>query len=49
MKNRNVKDPDEIKVLLARGEYVTKEIEALYMLRKYRTLKKRYYDDQDKK
>lgn len=26
------------------GEYVVKEIEALYALKKYRALKRRYYD-----
>ena len=44
LKNKHVTDPAEISGLLARGEFVCKEIEALYMLRKYRTLKKRYYD-----
>lgn len=43
MKNKDVKDPEEIKKMIARGEFVIKEIEALYMLRKYRTLNKRYY------
>ncbi|KAL7638936.1 UNVERIFIED_CONTAM: hypothetical protein RMT77_010470 [Armadillidium vulgare] len=46
IKNRNVTDPAEINVLISRGEYVIKEIEALYMLRKYRTLKKRYYKEE---
>ena len=48
MKNRNETDPEKIKMLIARGEYVIKEVEALYMLRKYRTLKQRYYKDDDK-
>uniref|UniRef100_A0AAR2JR13 LYR motif containing 5b n=1 Tax=Pygocentrus nattereri TaxID=42514 RepID=A0AAR2JR13_PYGNA len=43
-KNRDVKDPEEIRQLLSRGEYVVKELEALYYLRKYRAMKKRYYD-----
>lgn len=46
MKNKDVKDPVTIDQLLARGNFVVKEIEALYMLRKYRTLKKRYYADE---
>lgn len=46
MKNRDETDPEKIKMLIARGEYVIKEVEALYMLRKYRTLKQRYYGDQ---
>ena len=45
IKNKDVTDEAEIKALIARGQFVVKEIEALYMLRKYRTLKKRYYDD----
>ena len=45
MKNKDVSDPKEIKRLVARGKYVAKEIEALYSLKKYRTLKKRYYDE----
>lgn len=48
MKNKDETNPEKIKMLIARGEYVIKEIEALYMLRKYRTLKQRYYRD-DKK
>ena len=45
MKNKDVEDPKKIAELIARGEYVMKELEALYMLRKYRALKKRYYSD----
>ena len=44
MKNKNVENPQEIKQLIARGEYVVKELEALYRLRKYRAMRKRYYD-----
>ena len=46
LKNKDVTDPKEIQLLIARGNYVVKEIEALYMLRKYRTLKKRYYQEE---
>lgn len=46
MKNREVSDPHQIEILLARAVYVTKELEALYMLKKYRTLKKRYYAEE---
>ncbi|TPP64642.1 LYR motif-containing protein 5 [Fasciola gigantica] len=42
-KNRDVNDPNEIRLLIQRGQYVVKELEALYMLRKYRVLKQRYY------
>lgn len=45
MKNKDVTNPEQIKILISRGEFVIKEIEALYMLRKYRTMKKRYYED----
>ncbi|KAJ8381932.1 hypothetical protein SKAU_G00027100 [Synaphobranchus kaupii] len=44
MKNRDETDPEKIKQLIARGEFVIKELEALYYLRKYRALKKRYYE-----
>lgn len=44
MKNKDITDGEEIKMLIARGKFVEKELEALYMLRKYRTLKKRYYE-----
>ncbi|XP_075211229.1 electron transfer flavoprotein regulatory factor orsai isoform X2 [Lycorma delicatula] len=45
MKNREVTDPEKIKTLIGHGEFVIKELEALYMLRKYRTLKKRYSNE----
>ena len=44
MKNRDLQEPKNIELMIARGNYVVKELEALYMLRKYRTLKKRYSD-----
>uniref|UniRef100_H3C2T5 LYR motif containing 5a n=2 Tax=Tetraodon nigroviridis TaxID=99883 RepID=H3C2T5_TETNG len=44
MKNKDVTDPEKIKKLVAKGEFVIKEIEALYFLRKYRAMKKRYYE-----
>ena len=47
MKNKDEADPEKIKMLIARGEFVCKEVEALYMLKKYRTLKQRYYDDDE--
>ncbi|XP_050436927.1 LYR motif-containing protein 5B [Adelges cooleyi] len=40
--NKDVVDPNQIRTLVKRGEFVVKEIEALYMLKKYRTLKERY-------
>ena len=47
MKNKDVKDPKEIEQLLNKGDYIIKEIEALFMLKKYRTLKRRYYDNEE--
>ena len=44
-KNKNEKDQNKIEELIKRGEFVVKEIEALYKLKKYRTLKKRYYQE----
>lgn len=47
IKNRNVSDSQEIEKLIGRGQFVIKELEALYMLRKYRAMKQRYYDDDE--
>ncbi|XP_076249597.1 electron transfer flavoprotein regulatory factor orsai isoform X2 [Calliopsis andreniformis] len=44
-KNKGEQDPEKIDRMLAHGNFVIKELEALYMLRKYRTLKKRYYEN----
>ncbi|XP_034381749.1 LYR motif-containing protein 5A [Cyclopterus lumpus] len=44
MKNKDVTDPENIQKLVARGDFVIKELEALYFLRKYRAMKKRYYE-----
>ncbi len=44
IKNRDEEDPVKISVLLCRGRFVLREIEALYKLKKYRTMKKRYYN-----
>lgn len=43
LKNKDEKDPEKIDKMIAHGQFVVKEIEALYMLKKYRTLKRRYY------
>ncbi len=37
----------EVKVWIEKGDYIIKELEALYMLKKYRTLKRRYYPETD--
>jgi len=44
LKNKDVSDPEMIRVLVAKGKYVMKELDALYKLKKYRTLKQRYYE-----
>lgn len=44
LKNKDVTDPEKIRKLVARGDFVIKELEALYFLRKYRAMKKRYYE-----
>ena len=44
IKNRDEEDPVKISALLRRGRFVLREIEALYKLKKYRTMKKRYYN-----
>lgn len=44
MKNKDVTDPEKISKLVAKGDFVIKELEAMYFLRKYRAMKKRYYD-----
>lgn len=45
-KNKDLNDPVEIKKRLKHGDYIIKELEALYMLKKYRTLRSRYYKDE---
>lgn len=45
MKNSKETDPEKIEKMIQHGEYIIKELEALYMLKKYRTLKRRYYSD----
>ncbi|XP_022906102.2 electron transfer flavoprotein regulatory factor 1-like [Onthophagus taurus] len=48
MKNKDEKDPEKIEKMLAHGQYIIKELEALYMLKKYRTMKRRYYNEDNK-
>jgi len=45
-RNAGESDPSRIEQLLFRANYVMKEIEALYMLRKYRAMKNRYYSEE---
>lgn len=49
MSNRDVTDPEKIKELIGRGEYVSREIMATYHLRKYRAMKRRYYNEEESK
>lgn len=43
-KQIHLTDPVEIRQKQEHGEFVIKELEALYMLKKYRHLKRNYYD-----
>ena len=45
-RHRHVRDVAEVERLLARADFVRRELEALYYLRKYRAMKARYYDPQ---
>ncbi|KAK4467156.1 hypothetical protein QBC42DRAFT_257853 [Cladorrhinum samala] len=42
MANANLTDEEQIRQGIKRAEFVQKEIEALYFLKRYRTLRKRY-------
>lgn len=42
MAKRHLTDEEEIKKAIAQAEYVKKEIEALYYLKKYRSMRQRY-------
>lgn len=41
-KNKDIQNPEEIRKLIEKGEYISREIIATYQLKKYRTLKRRY-------
>ncbi|KDN42617.1 hypothetical protein K437DRAFT_257803 [Tilletiaria anomala UBC 951] len=41
-KNANLTENAEVEKILALGEHIQKETEALYSLKKYRTLRRRY-------
>ncbi|KAF8940617.1 LYR motif-containing protein 5 [Dissophora ornata] len=45
LKNKDLNDPAEIQKRIDLGDYVCKEIEAMYHINKYRAMKKRYYED----
>lgn len=44
-KNSKETDPEKVTKMINLGEFVVKELEALYHLKKYRTMKNRYYSD----
>ncbi|XP_017736309.1 electron transfer flavoprotein regulatory factor 1-like [Rhinopithecus roxellana] len=48
LKNKDMKNPEKSKELTAQGEFVMKELEALYFVRKYKAMKQRYYSDTNK-
>jgi hypothetical protein len=45
VKNIKLSKETEIEEAIKKGEYIIKEIEALVYLKKYRSLKKSYYDE----
>ncbi|KAL2105579.1 hypothetical protein VUR80DRAFT_8147 [Thermomyces stellatus] len=45
--NSGLRDEAEIRRCIERAEFVKREIEALYYLRRYRTLRKRYDEPQE--
>ncbi|KAK3685379.1 LYR family protein [Podospora appendiculata] len=45
MANAHLQDEEQIRKGIERAEFVRKEIEALYYLKRYRTLRKRYDAD----
>ena len=47
LKHGSVTKPEEYSALIARGEYIYRELEALARLHKYRTLNKRYRSDEE--
>lgn len=46
-KNKDIDDPRRIEELLEQGEFVVKELKALYFLRKYRSMMQRYYPQEN--
>ncbi|ORY06807.1 LYR motif-containing protein 5 [Basidiobolus meristosporus CBS 931.73] len=47
-KNSTLADPKSVEQAVQRGQFVIKELEAMYKLNKYRALKKRYYDEPER-
>lgn len=46
LRNSKETNPEKIDSMIEQGNFVVKELEALYSLRKYRAMKKRYYKDE---
>ncbi|KAI8919936.1 hypothetical protein DFJ77DRAFT_220961 [Powellomyces hirtus] len=44
MKKKDMTDSKDIEAALKQGDYIKKELEALWFLRKYRHVKQQYYD-----
>ena len=44
MKKQHLTESEDIEKAIKHGEYIVKELEALYFLKKYREMKRRYYD-----
>jgi len=44
MRNKDLNEK-EAEEWVKKGDYIIKELESLYMLKKYRTMKRRYYPD----
>lgn len=47
MRNKDLNEK-EAEEWVKKGDYIIKELESLYMLKKYRTMKRRYYPDDQK-
>ncbi|KAI8822488.1 LYR motif-containing protein 5 [Fimicolochytrium jonesii] len=45
LKNKELSKPEDIEQAIKRGEFVLKELEALWFLKKYRHVKQSYYDE----
>lgn len=45
LRNSKETDPQKIETMIKHGQFIVKELEALYSLRKYRAMKKRYYKE----
>eukprot|EP00126_Sphaerothecum_destruens_P005355 Sdes_comp18715_c0_seq1m9035 len=44
LKNKCITDPEEHQKCIEKGNFILRELEALYKLRKYRKMRRNYYD-----